>query len=231
MTKSTSRIRLLGDLIGDLLKKGRLIRWIRSYAPDYLLRTRQPWLCFDAIDHLASMPLQGKRVFEYGSGGSTLFWLSKGAACVSIEHDARWFDKLRSLLPRDAAVDYRLIEPDYVPETERPCDVDPADPDAYLSADFAVHPCSYKRYVTQIDSYADGTFDVVLVDGRARPSCIKHSAPKTKIGGVLIVDNAENDYYFEKTGPFLTGFTRMTFQGALPANRVLTRTDFYRRTA
>lgn len=36
VTQRVSRGRLLYELLGDLLGKGRLIRWLRSYTPDHL---------------------------------------------------------------------------------------------------------------------------------------------------------------------------------------------------
>ena len=47
----------------------------------------------------------------------------------------------------------------------------------------------------QIDQYPDEYFHIVVVDGRARPSCISHALKKVKKGGYLIVDNSERDYY------------------------------------
>jgi hypothetical protein len=36
-------------------------------------------MTFDAIRELRTYMRQGMKVFEYGSGGSSLFWLSFGA--------------------------------------------------------------------------------------------------------------------------------------------------------
>lgn len=75
-----------------------LWRWFKSLPDNYLIKNQLPWLVFAAIDFLEDLDLKGKKVFEYGSGGSTLFWLRKGANCVSLEHDRSWYEKMKPLL-------------------------------------------------------------------------------------------------------------------------------------
>lgn len=41
------------------------------------------------------------------------------------------------------------------------------------------------------------TFDLVLVDGRDRVECCRASIPLIKPGGILMLDNAEREYYAE----------------------------------
>jgi len=58
-----------------------------------------PWLNFAAIDFIKNF-LENKKnlqVFEYGSGGSTLFFLKKGYSVVSIEHCKEWYNKSNDL--------------------------------------------------------------------------------------------------------------------------------------
>ena len=50
-------------------------------------------------------------------------------------------------------------------------------------------------YASVIDRFPDGYFGLVFVDGRSRPSCVKHSIPKIKSGGFLILDDADRNYY------------------------------------
>lgn len=55
-----------------------------------------PWLTYPAIDFLAQLDYSDKRVLEYGSGASTLFWARRAAEVVSIETDADWFETVRA---------------------------------------------------------------------------------------------------------------------------------------
>jgi len=68
----------------------------------------------------------------------------------------------------------------------------PAD---YISSDKNYSGKNFEEYVKTIDKYPDESFDVIVVDGRARPSCIQHSLSKLKSGGYLVVDNSEREYY------------------------------------
>jgi len=193
---------------------------------NYLLNHRTPWLVFDAIDFMKSVSLEGKRVFEYGSGGSTLFWLKRGAECVSVEHDEQWYGVMRDYLKDATRIDYRLVRPEAALD---PGSADPADPGSYVSDDRAFSGQSFKDYVCQIDEFPDLSFDVVLIDGRARPSCIKHSVPKVKVGGAIILDNAERTYYLAKAKDRLANFERREFFGAGPISQFFTRTEIYER--
>jgi hypothetical protein len=204
------------------------LAWARSLAPGYLLDAPSPWITFDAIDAIRRRLREGMRVFEYGSGGSTLYWLRHGAKLCSIEHDAAWYELVRSRVPRGARVDYRLVEADPPAPAGEP--LDPADPSAYASADAVFSGRTFRRYASQIDGFPDGSFDLILVDGRARPACLHHAAPKVRCGGLLVLDNADRAYYLARTGADLAGFEREIHAGVGPLNRAPWRTDVYVRT-
>lgn len=216
----------LWRLLRDRTQRRHTLRWWRSCQPDFLLKNCLPWLVFDAIDAVAALDLADRRVFEYGSGGSTLFWQARGASTVSIEHDLAWFAVVRSRLAPAPPVDYRLIEPE---PGATPQGADPSDPDAYLSADASWRGATFRHYATAIDEFPDGTFDVVLVDGRARPSCIKHGAHKVAVGGVLILDNSERAYYLARTRGHLEGFLETRFLGPCPTVPAISATSIFTR--
>ena len=59
-----------------------------------------PWWSFRAIkqaDHL----LVGKRIFEYGTGGSTLRFAKIATEIVSVEDDPEWLEVVRKRLRRE----------------------------------------------------------------------------------------------------------------------------------
>jgi hypothetical protein len=187
-------------------------------------------LTFAAIDFLERALAPGLKIFEYGSGGSTLFWLRfRPERVVSVEHDAAWYAALERRLAPGAPVDYRLIPPERrAPGADR---ADPADPEGYASSDPTWAGHSFRRYAAQIDAFPEGHFDVVLVDGRARPACLCHSAPRVKPGGWLILDNSDRAYYLERTAPLLRHFERRVFTGAAPQVLTLSETTLFTRVA
>ena len=53
-----------------------------------------PLYTYAAIEYLQSLDFKNKRIFEFGSGNSTLFWLEKGAIVTSVENNKIWFDDI-----------------------------------------------------------------------------------------------------------------------------------------
>jgi hypothetical protein len=210
-------------------QRRHLFRWLASRREGYLIETPSPWMTFDAIDRIASHLRDGMRVFEYGSGGSTLFWLRWKVELVSIEHDTAWFDVVKGKLPIGAKVDYRLVPAD--PFAEENVGKDPADPLAYVSSDEPFRGQTFRGYATQIDGYPDAHFDLVIVDGRARPSCLWHAAPKVRPGGLLVLDNANREYYLKGQGPRLAGFRRERYEGIGPVDAWRSETDVFLRAS
>ena len=202
-----------------VLKSPRQIKHLRRHAESlregYMLDAPTPWLAFDAIDFIAGRLSPQWNIFEYGSGGSTLYWLKRGAELVSIEHEAEWYSLVNGRVRPGSCLDYRLVQP----ELGRSCAPTPdiiADPDCYASNDPLFLSQNFRRYVSQIDEFPDQTFDMVIVDGRARPSCLKHSTPKVKMGGLLVLDNSDREYYLRATRSLLTGFLEHRFRGLGP---------------
>jgi hypothetical protein len=203
-------------------------RWLASQQPHYLLTKPCPWITFAAIDFLRGSLRTGLTIFEYGSGGSTLFWLRfRPTALVSVEHDPAWHAQLTRRLDSAWPADYRLVPPE-IPSSPL-LSTDPADPDLYTSADAIWSHHTFQRYVTQIDSFPAEHFDVVLVDGRARAACLRHGAPKVKVGGWLILDNSDRSYYLERTAPDLKNFEPRVFVGAIPQSPILSETTIFVR--
>jgi hypothetical protein len=49
-----------------------------------------PLYTYPAIEYLNSINFKGKKIFEFGSGNSTIYWLEQGADVVSVEHNPNW---------------------------------------------------------------------------------------------------------------------------------------------
>ena len=54
-----------------------------------------PWYTYPAIEFFNQMRADGLRIFEYGSGNSSLYWANKGARVWSVEHDSAWHETMR----------------------------------------------------------------------------------------------------------------------------------------
>ena len=166
----------------------------KKLAESNSVKAKLPWISFPVIDFLEANLNSNSKVFEYGGGGSTLFFLERAKEVVTVEHNKEWFEILSSNISTNSKWKPLFIEPE--PSTNFD-DKRFSDPDAYFSTEKDFVNKNFKKYASAIDTYADGYFDVVLVDGRVRPSCMKHGIPKVKKGGYLILDNSDRPYYLE----------------------------------
>lgn len=158
------------------------------------------------------------------------FWHIEFGELVTVEHDRAWLERtVAKLNYQPGAVWQGLLEEPVA--LVQPVALPPTDPDAYASTGTQFAGMSFQRYATSIERYDDNYFDVVLIDGRARPSCFKHAVPKTKIGGYIVLDNAEREEYaFIERAAHLSGFEITEFWGPGPFNRYFWRTIFVRKT-
>ena len=187
-----------------------------------------PWISFTAIEFLKKIVRWDMRVFEYGSGGSTMFWISRVKELVSVEHDLSWYSILKEKLDelRVQNVQYILAEADPDPRFSEKRFENPGD---YISSDPGYTGKNFERYSKSIDVYPDLYFDIIIVDGRARPSCIQQGLPKLKKNGWLIVDNTERRYYLAPF-PFERNSWKISiFAGPVPYVRDFSETSFLKK--
>jgi len=188
------------------------------------LQNDQPWIAFKAERFLREILRKDMKIFEYGSGSSTLYFSRRVAQVFSIEHHQGWFEQLQQMIDQQALknVDCRLIEPETVNENQDP---------AYLSSLPLYHHETFEIYVKSIDTFPDEYFDLVMIDGRARTDCIARAKNKIKCGGYLVVDNSERKHYFDGND-FLRNekeWETRHIVGITPYTFVYSRTSFFRK--
>jgi len=193
------------------------------------VKDRLPWITLPAIDMLKQELHARDKVFEYGGGGSTLFWADRVAEVVTVEHDKAWFQRLEEVMKESHGAQWTGK---YVPAGQGDLVQvpDAADPTHFASQDEASKGMNFKAYVSEIDQYPDGYFNVVMVDGRARASCFHHAVPKLTHGGLLILDNAERPHYLRMNKPALRELD-IVLQGMGPSlyNRDFSETRIFRK--
>ena len=72
-----------------------------------------PWLACPAIEFLEARITPGFRVFEWGSGHSTLWWAERAAEVRAVEDDPTWAQDLAGRLPPHAGVTHLADGPEY----------------------------------------------------------------------------------------------------------------------
>jgi len=70
-----------------------------------------PWFTYSAVYFLTHRVKKGMRVFEYGSGLSTVWWAQHVKEVVSAEHHEGWYKKMKEILPGNASVHYIELHP------------------------------------------------------------------------------------------------------------------------
>lgn len=66
-----------------------------------------PWYTYPTTEFLSHLDLSALKVFEYGSGNSTLWWSERAKQIMSVEDDEDWYIKIKNSL-QNKDVDYRL---------------------------------------------------------------------------------------------------------------------------
>jgi hypothetical protein len=163
-----------------------------------------PWWTYGAItaveEWLASRPVPAK-VFEYGAGASTV-WLARRAGQVhSVEHDAEFAQLMQVDFARHPNVSLRVVEA--VPSADP---VVPSRKEGHVGLDFA-------PYVAAIDD-VPGSFDLVVIDGRAREACLAAAVRRLAVDGLVVFDNSRRRRY--RDAITRSGLDEQVFRGLTP---------------
>lgn len=199
---------------------------------------RKPWLTFESIKFLNNNIKKEMTVFEYGTGGSTLYFLDKGCNVISVEHDPEYYKKVSELAncPKWNGL---LIEPtiidfhSYDRETTDKTNLNQGrelNSVTYKSKAKTYENMNFKEYVSSIDQYPDNHFDIILIDGRARNYCLRHSKNKLKKSGYIILDDAERKEYNQgKEEISNTKWKEFIFYGPRPYHKNFSETIIWQR--
>lgn len=174
-------------LLGALERsKNRRAAWLRSLFAIYDLEDLSgldlPWWTFDAVEtvdaFLAAHP--GARVFEWGSGASTLWLSRRGAKVTAVEHDPDWASAVGEKTA--GFPDTRVIGVPAAASGEIP------------SGKKGFEGQYFDAYVRSIRDH-EGPFDLIVIDGRAREACLLEAIPKLAPGGYILFDDTKRERY------------------------------------
>lgn len=137
------------------------------------LHNGEPWIVPAALDVLKTIVDPTWTVFEWGSGGSTVFWSKQCAATIAIEHNSIWIDRVTGMMAKHECPDNWELR--------------------YVRGHGIDHNTAFREYAAAILEEPDESFDLVSVDGEAssRGWCITNALPKIKPGGYLLLDNSD----------------------------------------
>lgn len=169
---------------------GRSLQCGRSPLDD-----AQPWIQFGARDYVVSKLRSSARVLEFGSGGSTLFWLSLGASVTSVEHDPAWGSSVREQVIRffgeECRAEIRVVPPDRASSPAAGQSI------SATSTDPRYAEMSFDHYVRAAEDLPKGSVDLLVVDGRARSVSLTMNLDKVRTDGMVLLDNSDRLEYQE----------------------------------
>lgn len=128
--------------------------------------------------------------FEFGCGGSTVFYNALGKPCKSVENNESWLNKVRPLVGPSTELIYINTGP--VKDYGNP--VNPA-----KTTGFADYSLAFSRRHPETD--------LVLIDGRFRVACALQVVLSGFSGTVLVHDAERLDYW--QIFPFFTRIERV----------------------
>jgi hypothetical protein len=162
-----------------------------------------PWFSYPSIDWLDSVLRPEDTAFEYGMGGSTLWFADRVAHVTSVEHDGDWVKRFR--LPANVSV--------------------------------IVAQCGGNmQHAPAGDPYVDAIrvparrFNVIIIDGMARLSCVEAAHAAIDPAGLIVFDNTDFPYNrpaYERLVEL--GYVPVNFSGTRPASTLCSSTTVFSR--
>lgn len=152
-----------------------------------MARLDTPWWTYQAVEAVAQF-LTGRqaRVFEYGSGASTLWLAARAQEVHSVEHDPGFSVIVDQLLREHPRLRGRV----HLHVVPAPTAADPLVPSSKPIA----RGMDFASYVAQIERVG-GTFDLIVVDGRAREACVEVALRHLKPDGWIVLDDSQRRRY------------------------------------
>ena len=146
----------------------------------------QPWMSQREINTIIKYLHKTDTMLEYGCGGSTIHFCDYVAEYYSIEHNPEWYHKMSKIAKPNTKI-YHIDRDHITPENTRIIAKN------WDGLDTSSRSKDFNSYI-HFPKNLKKIFDVVLVDGRARPECAKFIFDYLKDDGILFI----HDYWNRK---------------------------------
>lgn len=137
-------------------------------SPEFRFQWGRPWVVDVVVDWMNEYIQPHMRIFEWGSGGSTIWFAERAEIVHTVEHQPEWASALRALnLPNVVVHEVPAIYPDFV--------------------EYAAAIDHLGQFDLILIDGADG-YDLGYVG--SRDACAKRAIDHLVPGGAIILDNA-----------------------------------------
>jgi hypothetical protein len=212
------------------LAKGYLARtgWFYSLTGEAKdMQGPVPWMTYAAVAMLRRIVKPDFKVFEYGSGSSTLWWSRIVSRVVSVDHNPQWIERLRPGFSDKVVLVHKAInapvDPSHMPLVDEFLEEGLDLPTSGNHAHDVQHGLlcrEFAAYASELLNYPRGYFNIVVVDGMARVLTAWLAARQLGDDGVVLFDNSDR-WQYNSAYKLLTdaGFAKIDFWGLGPINR------------
>jgi SAM-dependent methyltransferase len=170
------------------------------------LDLEMPWFSYAAADFLDGWLRTHMDVFEYGSGGSTLFYAKRARSVLAIEDNVEWYERVTARVK------------------ER----------GFSNVEVQLHPFDFKNPVgfersSYLLAMPDRKFDIIVVDGseewtQVRPTCFQLAERHVNPGGIIVLDDS---WRYSSVRSTHQAKRYEVFQSVGPGRPGVTSTDVY----
>jgi len=155
-------------------RPGDIPRYFSQSLPSHLtpLELGIPWWSFGAVDAVANFIKSDMEVFEFGSGGSSIFLAERAKRVTCVEDSENWTELVRRQADRRGLQNLQVLT--------RPFDFQKAEKfgeSSYLAA------------------LGEAFYNIIVVDGQeesaqVRPECFWRGERHIKPGGLIVLDDS-----------------------------------------
>ncbi len=151
-----------------------------------------PWYGWELIDFVSKYVNENTTVFEYGCGFSTIFYAKRCRFVNAIETRDEWLLRVKNFAK-----------------------------DFGISAKVDVRKChNLQHFSTEIKSFGQKSYDLIVVDSRDRMKCIEESCNFVSQTGLIVLDNSERPNLFGARNFMESqGFFSVEFSGDGPMKK------------
>ena len=173
-----------------------------------------------ALEYLDSIVQPNWKVFEYGGGNSTNYYVNHCAEVHTVEHNGSWYNTIVNNNPTATVYHVEANNAVINDAVELNAAFDAMQFSLPIRNGYAHSYNEYhglindlhQGYASMICKQSAGYFDVVVVDGMARSRCLWYAAHMINTNGTIILDNSDR-WHFNDLQQYLvsSGFNRKDF--------------------